>query len=107
MGGKHTPNIGERQYVTAAYPPFPLAILALPCYEQCRGREPEAGHIFYAAWWTRKYDCQYCLAARLSATSLCQWGARACRGAVPRAPGGCGLSGKLCCRLLFLIACHP
>src|SRR5262245_48538889 len=66
-----------------------------------------AGHLFYAAGWTRKYDCQHCFAARLSATSLCQWGARTRRGTVPRAPGGRGLSGKLCCHLLFLIACYP
>src|SRR6516162_4396997 len=66
-----------------------------------------AGHFFYAAWWTRQYDCQYGLAARFSATSLCQWGARACWGVVPRASGGCGFSREFCCRLLFFIACHP
>jgi len=41
MGGKDTPNVRERQRVMTVPWPFPLAILAVPCYEQYRGREPE------------------------------------------------------------------
>ena len=37
MGGKHTPNVWERQYVTTVPQPFPLAILLVPRYEQYRG----------------------------------------------------------------------
>lgn len=31
----------ERQQVASAHKPFPLAILAAPCYEHYRDREPE------------------------------------------------------------------